>query len=135
MSDSYTCPNCGRTSYNPNDVRESYCGFCHEYEESEKPEVHNIYRDGKIHLLNEMCSTCIFNPKTRPVDGQRVAGMVRDTMDDDGATVVCHSTLMTEPQENAICRGWYDRLGKRDSILALALEVGAIKEVPVPPKV
>lgn len=24
-----TCPVCGRRSYNPNDVRELYCGYCH----------------------------------------------------------------------------------------------------------
>lgn len=59
---------------------------------------HNIYRkdaDGveRVHVLSEMCATCIFNAKTRPVSGNRVAGMVRDTMDTDGATVVCHITL------------------------------------------
>lgn len=26
-----TCPRCGRTSYNPNDVREGYCGACHDW--------------------------------------------------------------------------------------------------------
>lgn len=26
---SFTCPRCGRTSHNPNDERERYCGFCH----------------------------------------------------------------------------------------------------------
>lgn len=26
---SYTCPRCGATSYNPNDLRERYCGRCH----------------------------------------------------------------------------------------------------------
>ena len=25
-----TCPDCGRTSYNPNDVKQGYCGFCHK---------------------------------------------------------------------------------------------------------
>lgn len=25
---SITCPACGRTSHNPNDVREGYCGNC-----------------------------------------------------------------------------------------------------------
>jgi hypothetical protein len=25
----FTCPVCGRTSHNPNDVAESYCGACH----------------------------------------------------------------------------------------------------------
>lgn len=26
-----TCPRCGRTSWNPNDVREGYCGACHDW--------------------------------------------------------------------------------------------------------
>lgn len=27
----FTCPDCQRTSYNPNDVRERYCGACHKF--------------------------------------------------------------------------------------------------------
>jgi hypothetical protein len=30
-SPSITCPQCGRTSYNPNDVEQRYCGACHQY--------------------------------------------------------------------------------------------------------
>ena len=93
---------------------------------------HNIYREGKVHVLSELCSSCIFKPHERPVDGARVAEMVRDTMDTDGATVVCHHTLYQEEQENAICRGWYDRLGDRDSLLQAAERMGIIKEVPPP---
>lgn len=26
-----TCPKCGMTSYNPNDIRTGYCGNCHEW--------------------------------------------------------------------------------------------------------
>lgn len=26
---SITCPRCGKTSYNANDIKELYCGFCH----------------------------------------------------------------------------------------------------------
>lgn len=98
---------------------------------------HNIFRDGKVHLLSEKCATCIFRPATRPVDGARVAGMVRDTKDVDGATVVCHSTLYEpegQPQENAICRGWWDRFAGNDPILQFAGVMDVIKEVPVPPK-
>lgn len=96
---------------------------------------HNIFRDGKVHVLSKECATCIFKPHSRPVDGARVGGMVRDTMDTDGATVVCHSTLYRSgKQENAICRGWYDRLGDRDSILQVADRLGIIQEVPPPPK-
>lgn len=31
---SITCPKCGRTSHNPNDVRERYCGNCHQYHDT-----------------------------------------------------------------------------------------------------
>lgn len=27
----FTCPRCGRTSHNPNDEREGYCGACHDW--------------------------------------------------------------------------------------------------------
>lgn len=26
---SITCPRCSRTSYNPNDIAQGYCGYCH----------------------------------------------------------------------------------------------------------
>jgi hypothetical protein len=28
---SFTCPKCGMTSFNPNDLREGYCGNCHDW--------------------------------------------------------------------------------------------------------
>ena len=28
---STVCPTCGKRSYNPNDIRERYCGFCHQW--------------------------------------------------------------------------------------------------------
>jgi hypothetical protein len=28
---SITCPTCGLTSYNANDIREQYCGHCHQW--------------------------------------------------------------------------------------------------------
>ena len=31
MERSITCPQCGRTSYNPNDIRAKYCGACHQF--------------------------------------------------------------------------------------------------------
>lgn len=89
---------------------------------------HNIYRDGKVHVLSEECATCIFRPNQRPVPGSRVAEMVRETKDNDGATVVCHSTLYKSTvEEHAICRGWYDRLGDRDSMMRLAKVMGVIE--------
>lgn len=34
---SITCPRCGRTSYNPNDVREQWCGNCSDYHPGKMP--------------------------------------------------------------------------------------------------
>lgn len=33
MSDTYTCLRCGRTSYNPNDLANRYCGACKRFED------------------------------------------------------------------------------------------------------
>lgn len=89
---------------------------------------HNVYRDGKVHVLSEKCATCIFRPHERPVDGRRVAGMVRDTKDTAGATVVCHKTLYRDVDEHAICRGWWDRLANHDPILRIAIAMGVVTE-------
>jgi hypothetical protein len=31
LIESITCPRCGMTSYNANDIREGYCGNCHDW--------------------------------------------------------------------------------------------------------
>jgi hypothetical protein len=31
MTDAFTCPRCGATSHNPSDLREGYCGRCHDW--------------------------------------------------------------------------------------------------------
>lgn len=30
---SITCPQCQMTSYNANDIRQQYCGYCHQFHE------------------------------------------------------------------------------------------------------
>ncbi len=34
----YTCPDCGMTSYNPNDAEHKYCGNCCKFEEAQEGE-------------------------------------------------------------------------------------------------
>lgn len=95
--------------------------------------AHNVYRDGKVHVLSEECATCIFRPHERPVEGGRVAELVRETMDADGASVVCHSTLYKGGgRKHAVCRGWYDRLADRDTTFRLAKAMGVIEEQEPP---
>ena len=31
MTPSFKCPKCGMVSYNANDIREGYCGMCHDW--------------------------------------------------------------------------------------------------------
>jgi len=31
LQDSVTCPRCGRTSHNPDDIGAGYCGHCHDW--------------------------------------------------------------------------------------------------------
>lgn len=70
---------------------------------------HNVFRNGRIHVMNEMCPTCVFRPgNLMSLDPGRVAGMVRDAKRDE-STIVCHSTLYTVPKRNAACRGFFDR--------------------------
>lgn len=103
-------------------------------EEDSDRETFNIFRNGKVHVLKEECATCIFRPHTRPIPGSRVAEMVRETMSEDGSTVVCHSTLYHEDVDNSICRGWFDRLADRDPTLRLAQAIDIIEEDEVPEK-
>lgn len=39
LQPSITCPRCGRTSYNPNDIREGYCGNCHDWTSAKAVEI------------------------------------------------------------------------------------------------
>lgn len=33
IAESFTCPQCHRTSFNPNDIKARYCGACHLFED------------------------------------------------------------------------------------------------------
>lgn len=96
---------------------------------------HNVYRDGEIHVLSEKCATCIFRPDARFVPGSRVAEMVRNTKDNPGATVPCHDALWSPDTDDAICRGWWDRLADSDPVLQLAkaMDIVVFDDPPVHP--
>ncbi len=32
IEEAYTCPDCHMVSFNPNDIKYSYCGNCHKFE-------------------------------------------------------------------------------------------------------
>jgi hypothetical protein len=89
---------------------------------------HEIYRDGKVHVLSAKCKSCIFrgvnDGRIRGLKPGRVAGMVQDARA-DGSCIPCHSTIWTESVEPAICRGFFD-LPHRPAILQMAERMDAI---------
>lgn len=42
---SITCPVCGMTSYNPNDIEHGYCGNCHAFTRRTVPRVETLIMD------------------------------------------------------------------------------------------
>jgi hypothetical protein len=88
------------------------------------------FRDGRVHVLEGKCSTCIFRPgNLMRLEAGRVKGMVEGAVA-NGSCIPCHSTLVTGAP--AICRGFWD--GYADRVLALRLaEAMEIVELVAPP--
>jgi len=136
MADSFKCPKCGMVSWNPNDVRERYCGNCHAFMVTDEVfqkladtqgRKQNVYRDGKVHVASEKCEQCLFTPK-RLVSGAHAAEIVRKTTGPDseaGSAFNCHKGTIAD--KDAICAGWYEKFGDKDPILIMAEKLGAIE--------
>jgi hypothetical protein len=89
--------------------------------------AHNIFRDGRVHLMKRMCPTCIFRPgNLMGLEPGRVEEMVLEASKND-STIVCHATLIDGRNENAACRGFFDRYATAP--LQIAQRMGLITEV------
>jgi hypothetical protein len=81
---------------------------------------HDAYRDGRVHVCREMCSTCIFRPgNLMRLQSGRVREMVDEAREADAA-IICHKTL---DGPNAVCRGFADRWPTLPLKVAAALDV------------
>lgn len=92
--------------------------------------AHNCFRDGRVHVLSDLCATCIFRPGNLM---QLKSGRVREMVDAATrreSTIVCHATLGTG--KNAVCRGFFDRFPTQP--LQIAERLGLLIEQPPPTK-
>jgi hypothetical protein len=90
-------------------------------------------RDGAIHVLSERCSTCIFRPgNLMHLEPGRVRGMVDDSIA-AGSAIICHQTLYTPGQDEALCRGFVDSHGHRVQSLQMAGRLGIPTREVEPP--
>ncbi len=95
-------------------------------------EHHAVYRDGRVHVLAEMCSTCVFRPgNLMDLPAGRLAGMVRDACGGDGC-IPCHNTIRRDDVAPAVCRGFFDRFPTTP--LQMAVRLDLIEHDPAPPK-
>lgn len=75
-----------------------------EVEVDEEEWSRSSYHEGRLRIMAEMCSTCIFRPGNRmQLNPGRVKDMLAEVRANDGH-VTCHKTLGTG-QPGAICRG------------------------------
>jgi hypothetical protein len=80
---------------------------------------HNAFRDEHVHVCEDMCSTCIFRPgNLMHLQRGRVRQMIDEAVGNDSA-IVCHKTL---DGDNAVCRGFFDRMETIPLRLAVALD-------------
>ncbi len=107
------------------------------YEDDEQVQVSALGEDGKIRLLSEKCSTCIFRPGN-PMDLR--PGRVRDAVQTalgGGGYITCHDTLPygANPEYGgAVCRGFFDSYAHLSNYLRICERLGGFTEVPPPAK-
>lgn len=91
--------------------------------------AHEVYRGGRVHVLAEMCETCVFRPgNLMRLKAGRLRGMI-DEATAAGSTIVCHSTLH-DPELHAACRGFFDRYPTQPLQIAERLEMIEFDDVP-----
>lgn len=88
-----------------------------------------VYHKGKVHVMKEKCSTCIFRPgNLMHLPEGRVKEMVEGSIA-DGAAITCHKTLYEQAEQKAVCRGFFDSYAEQVPALRLAKEAYLLKGV------
>lgn len=82
---------------------------------------HNAATAEGVHVMAQRCETCIFKPgNLMRLGAGRVKEMVTEATGNDSA-IICHKTLDTE--QNAVCRGFFDRFPTQPLQVAQRLEM------------
>lgn len=97
--------------------------------EDEDESNHEVFRDGKVHLCERKCSTCIYRPgNLMRLDAGRKEGMETEAVANQ-SVIPCHKTIFGQAVGPAICRGYWDTQKHNVGILSAAERMGMITEV------
>ena len=90
-----------------------------------------VYRDGKVHVVAEQCSTCILRPgNLMQLQPGAVKDMITSNLDLDSA-YACHQTL---GQAEALCRAYVERYGEQVTAIQLARAMGLLTDQALDPE-
>lgn len=94
------------------------------------------YRDGKVHVMEEKCSTCVFRPGNLMHLSPGRLKMMATHVQETGIPFSCHQTLPYAEQEYvehyggaALCAGAVENYGDQSMVLRLAEAMGNIEKV------
>ena len=82
---------------------------------------HKVFVNGKVHIRNRRCETCIFGGNS-PVSVERKDEMVALSLRDDGV-IPCHKHLAPMQPLNPVCHGFWSLNESIPLRLAAAMEV------------
>lgn len=89
-----------------------------------------VYSNGKVHVMADKCSTCIFRPgNLMTLQPGRVKEMVEGASS-AGSVIPCHKTIHGSAEQEAVCRGYYDAQAERVLALRLAVAMDMIEVMP-----
>ena len=90
----------------------------------------DVYRDGKVHVMEAKCPTCIYRPgNLMHLEPGRKDTMQADAIRDQGV-IPCHQTIHGNRKHESVCRGFFD-VAKHEGLLGLAERMGVIEFTPV----
>jgi hypothetical protein len=89
----------------------------------------NVYRNGKVHVQEKKCDTCIFRPSNiMQLEPGRKDSMLAEAIA-DGGVIPCHQTIYGARKQESVCRGFFD-VAKHEGLLGLAERLGIIEFTP-----
>jgi hypothetical protein len=108
-----------------------------EEDDDEEGEEQRPYgSDGKLRVLSDQCSTCVFRPgNPMHLNPGRLRDLVQQNLAADAA-LVCHQTLTygDHPEFGpALCRGFFDAYGQQVNVVRIMGRLGGINDTIAPP--